>query len=227
MSFEWSPILLSLELAAITTALLLLMGVPIAYGLSQWRSRARAVVQTIVSLPLVLPPTVLGFFLLIAWTPAGAFGRLLEQTLHLRLVFTFGGLVAASVIYCLPFMVNPIQAAFEGLPSSLSEASLTIGKSRATTVFRILLPNIRAGLLTGVVMCFAHTIGEFGVVLMIGGSIPGRTRVASIAIYDQVEALSYGEAGRYALILLAISFAILLPVSLVNRRGSRSAVELP
>lgn len=219
MTFDWSPILVTLELAAITTALLVCIGLPIAYGLSRWRSRAKAVAQTVVSLPLVLPPTVLGFYLLVAWTPASFLGRFLLDTLHLQLVFSFAGLVIASVIYSLPFMVNPIQASFEGLPESLAEASLTLGKSRLTTLFRILLPNIRPGLITGVVMGFAHTVGEFGVVLMIGGSIPGSTRTASIAIYEQVETLSFQGAGRYALLLLAISFLILFMVQLVHRRA--------
>ncbi len=218
MTFEWAPILLSLELAGITTAVLGCLGVPIAYGLSRWRSPARALVQSVVSLPLVLPPTVLGFYLLAAWSPAGGFGQFLDQTLHVRLVFSFTGLVVASVLYSLPFMVNPIQAAFEALPENLAEASLALGKSRAVTLLRVLLPNVRMGVLTGIVMCFAHTVGEFGVVLMIGGSIPGVTRVASIAIYDQVSALHYANAARYALVLLAICFLILLAVHLVNRR---------
>ena len=167
-------------------------------------------------MPLVLPPTVLGFYLLIVFSPANSFGAWLDEWLGLRLVFSFEGLIFASILYSLPFMVHPIQSGFANLSPSLREAAYVLGKSKSITLFRILLPNIKASLLTGIVLSFAHTIGEFGVVLMIGGNIPGSTKVASIAIYDEVEALNYGLANTYSMVLFAITFSILLIVYLVN-----------
>jgi len=216
--FSWQPLWLTFKLAILTTGALLLVGAPLAYGLAHWESRFKYFVQTLVSMPLVLPPTVLGFYLLLLFNPANMVGRFLDSTFNLRLVFTFEGLVVASVIYSLPFMVNPIQAGFQSLPASLAEASYTLGKSRLQTFWKVLLPNLKPSLLTGTVMSFAHTVGEFGVILMIGGSIPGETKVASIAIYEEVEALNYQTANAYALVLFSITFTILLTVYLVNRR---------
>ena len=216
--FDLQPLILTFQLALITTAILLVLGIPLAYGLARWESRWKYVLQTLVSMPLVLPPTVLGFYLLIAFNPAGRLGRFLESVFGLQLVFSFEGLVVASVIYSLPFMVNPIQAGFQSLPASLTEASYTLGKSPLHTFWRVLLPNIKPSILTATVISFAHTVGEFGVILMIGGSIPDETRVASIAIYNEVEALNYDTAHQYALILFAITFVILLTVYIVNRR---------
>ncbi len=218
MNLDWQPLALTFQLAGITTAVLLLIGIPLGYLLASWENRWKYVLQTLVSMPLVLPPTVLGFYLLLAFSPAGAFGQFLENTFDLRLVFSFEGLVIASIIYSLPFMVNPIQAGFQSLPASLAEASVSLGKSRLETFWKVLLPNIKPSLLIGTVLSFAHTVGEFGVILMIGGSIPGETRVAAIAIYDEVEALNYTTAHTYAAILLGITFAILLTVYLVNRK---------
>jgi len=215
---DWEPLLLTFKLATITTVVLLLVGVPLAYWLAFRENRMKYLLQTLVSMPLVLPPTVLGFYLLLAFNPANAPGRFLENTFDLRLIFSFEGLIVASIIYSLPFMVNPIQAGFQSLPASLAEASFTLGKSRLQTFWNVLIPNIKPSLLTGAVISFAHTIGEFGVVLMIGGNIPGETRVASIAIYDEVEALNYHTANTYALVLFAIAFVILLSVYLINRR---------
>ncbi|MEL6942520.1 MAG: molybdate ABC transporter permease subunit, partial [Bacteroidota bacterium] len=178
--------------------------------------KIKPVVETIVSMPLVLPPTVLGFYLLLAFSPSSALGQWLEEHFNLRLVFSFEGLVLGSILYSLPFMVHPIQAGFSGLSNSLREAAYVLGKSKMTTLFRVLLPNIKTSLLTGIVLSFAHTIGEFGVVLMIGGNIPGKTKVASITIYDEVESLNYGLANTYSLILFAITFVILLVVYLTN-----------
>lgn len=220
--FDWQPLILTFKLAGITTLILLLIGVPLAYGLSRWRSRWSLMVQALISMPLVLPPTVLGFYLLLAFNPSGWLGNLLEKWFDLRLVFTFEGLVFASVIYSLPFMINPVQNAFATLPNALREASFTLGKSHTTTFFKVLLPNIRPALLTGAVLCFAHTVGEFGVILMIGGSIPGETLVGSIAVYNEVELLNYGNAHRYALILFLISFCILLASYLFNKRNLRA-----
>lgn len=215
---EWGPLILTFQLALLTTFILLWVSIPLAYWLSFNRFRGKAIIETLVSMPLVLPPTVLGFYLLLAFSPSYFFGAFIERWLNVRLVFSFEGLVVASVIYSLPFMVHPIQAGFRSLPDSFREAAYILGKGRLTTLFRVLLPNIKSSLLTGIVLSFAHTVGEFGVVLMIGGSIPNRTRVASIAIYDEVESLNYGLANAYSLILFALTFCILLAVYLINGR---------
>ncbi len=211
-----TPLVLTLQLASLTTLILFLVSLPLAYWLAFTRSRIKPVIEALVSMPLVLPPTVLGFYLLIAFSPNNAFGYWLENTIGLKLVFSFTGLVLASVLYSLPFMVHPIQSGFSALPSSLMDAAAVLGKSRWQTLTKVLLPNIKPSLLTGIVLAFAHTVGEFGVVLMIGGNIPGQTKVASVAIYEEVEALNYVSAHAYAFILFAMSFAILLFVYLVN-----------
>lgn len=213
---NYAPIFLSFQLAFVTTLCLLIIGIPLAYWLSESRSPIKPVLETLVSLPLVLPPTVIGFYLLLAFSPNSSVGYFFKNNLGIDFIFSFSGLVIGSIIYSLPFMVHPIQAGFRNLPQNLSEAAYVLGKSRWTTLKSILLPNIKPALFTGIVLSFAHTVGEFGVVLMIGGNIPGQTRVASIAIYDQVEALNYGAAHQYALILLTISFVILLLVYVVN-----------
>jgi molybdate transport system permease protein len=217
MDFDWQPLALTFRLAAITTAILLVIGIPLAYWIAHTRIRLKPVVETLVSMPLVLPPSVLGFYLLLAFSPQNAFGQWLEQWFHIRLVFSFEGLVIGSVIFSLPFMVQPVQAGFQNLPISLIEASRTLGKPDIVTLFRVLLPNIKPALLSGTVLSFAHTVGEFGVILMIGGNIPGVTKVASIAIYDEVESLNYAAANFYALVLFAVTFVILLTVYLVNK----------
>jgi molybdate transport system permease protein len=219
---DWQPLWLSFQLAFVTTAILFLVGIPIAYWLAYSRFRLKVIAEAVITLPMVLPPSVLGFYLLLAFSPAGALGRLLERYLDIRLVFTFPGLVIASLFYSLPFMVNPILSGFKSLPPHLKEASQTLGKSTTTTLIKILLPNIRASLITGAVLSFAHTIGEFGVVLMIGGNIPGQTRVASLAIYDEVQSMNYPLANHYALVLFAFSFGILLLVYGVNHHFSKS-----
>lgn len=215
---NWEPLILTFKLASLTTMLLLIISIPLANWLAFSKSRIKPVIETLVSMPLVLPPTVLGFYLLIVFSPANAFGNWLNEWFGLKFVFSFEGLVVASIIYSLPFMVQPIQSGLVNLPGILTEASFVLGKSKINTLFKVLLPNIKSSLLTGIVLAFAHTIGEFGVVLMIGGSIPGKTRVASIAIYDEVEALNYKAANQYALILFALTFIILLGVYLVNGR---------
>lgn len=217
----WQTLGLTFQLAAITTSILLLIGVPLAYYLANTSSRIKPVLEAFISMPLVLPPTVLGFYLLILLSPDNTIGSWLLKTFNLRLVFSFAGLVLGSIIYSLPFMVHPIQSGFENLPQSYSEAAYTLGKSKVETLFKVLLPNIKPALLTGIVLSFAHTVGEFGVVLMIGGNIPNQTKVASIAIYDEVEGLNYVVANQYALILFLFSFVILLVVYLVNRHGLR------
>lgn len=215
----WSPIILSLQLALATTLVLLLVGLPLAWWLARTQARFKPVVESLVSLPLVLPPTVLGFYFLLAFSPNNAFGSWLDGWLGLRLVFSFPGLVLASVIYSLPFMVQPVQAGLAALPGSLVDAATLMGKSRWEILRRVELPNIRPALLTGIVLSFAHSIGEFGVVLMIGGNLPGKTRVASIAVYDEVEALNYGAANAYSLILLGLTFLILMIVYSLRARS--------
>ena len=209
---------LTFELAGITTLILLFIGIPLGYFLSQTKSKLKPVIETLVSMPLVLPPSVLGFYLLLAFSPKNSFGSWLEETFDLRLVFSFEGLIIASVIFSLPFMVHPIQSGFSSLSKSLKEASFVLGKSRLETLLYVLLPNIKPSLLTGIVITFAHTVGEFGVVLMIGGNIAGETKLASIAIYDEVEALNYDLANQYAFTLFIISFVILLFVYMINKK---------
>lgn len=213
---------LTFELAGITTLILLIIGIPLGYFLSQTKSKLKPVLEAMVSMPLVLPPSVLGFYLLIAFSPKNAFGAWLDETFDIRLVFSFEGLVIASVIFSLPFMVHPIQSGFSGLNKSLKEASYVLGKSRFETLKYVLLPNIKPSLLTGIVISFAHTVGEFGVVLMIGGNKVGETKVASIAIYDEVESLNYAMANQYAFTLFVISFVILLCVYLINKQMLKS-----
>ncbi|MEL7020640.1 MAG: molybdate ABC transporter permease subunit [Bacteroidota bacterium] len=212
------PLLLTFQLAAITTFLLFFIALPLAYWLAYTKRRWKVIVEALVSLPLVLPPTVLGFYLLLMFSPNTSIGAWLQSTLGLSLVFSFEGLVFASMLYSLPFMVQPIQAGLSHLSPSLKEAAYVLGKSRTTTLWYVLLPNIRPAIWTGIVLSFAHTIGEFGVVLMIGGNIPGVTKVASIAIYDEVESLNYAAAHLYAGILLLVTFSILVAVYIVRRR---------
>ena len=213
---DWQPLLLTFKLASVTTILLLVISVPFAYWLAYSSKRIKPIIETLVSMPLVLPPTVLGFYLLVAFSPSNAVGGWLDHWLGIRLIFSFGGLVFASVLYSLPFMVHPIQSGFSNLSENITDASYVLGKSKVTTLFKVLLPNIKPALLTGIVLSFAHTIGEFGVVLMIGGSIPGKTKVASVAIYEEVESLNYNAANAYSFILFAVTFSILLLVYLVN-----------
>jgi len=222
MTIDWQPLLLTFYLASVTTLILLVIGVPLAYWLAYTRIRAKPIIETFVSMPLVLPPSVLGFYLLLAMSPQNAFGYWLEQYFHVKLIFSFAGLVIGSVIYSLPFMIHPLQSGFQHLPVSLLEASRTMGKSDTVTLFRVLLPNMKSALLAAIVLSFAHTIGEFGVVLMIGGNIPGVTKVASIAIYDAVESLDYAAAHFYAMVLFAISFAVLLTVYVMNKKWVRA-----
>ncbi len=223
---DWQPLWLSVRLASVTTTILLIIAIPLGYWLAYNRQRWKIAAEAIISLPMILPPTVLGFYLLLAFTPSRGFGHFLDHYLDIRLVFTFPGLVIASLLYSLPFTVNPIVAGFRSLPPDLREASRTLGKSDLTTLVRILLPNIRSSLITAGVLSFAHTIGEFGVVMMIGGSIPGQTRVASVAIYDEIQSVNYAAANRYALVLLAFSFIVLLLVYGVNHHFSKSKTML-
>lgn len=222
MSHDWQPLLLTLKLAMVTTAILVVIGIPLGYGLAYGRFRLKPAVEALVAMPLVLPPSVLGFYLLLAFSPKNAFGRFLDEIFGLRLVFSFEGLVVASVLFSLPFMVHPIQSGFRNLPGNLTEAAYTLGLSRRKTLIRILLPNMKPAFFSGIILSFAHTIGEFGVVLMIGGGIPGVTKVASIAIYEEVESFDYAAANFYAAVLFALSFTLLLVVSFLSKRGLRN-----
>ncbi|MET0572577.1 MAG: molybdate ABC transporter permease subunit [Pedobacter agri] len=219
------PIWLSMKLALITTIFLLILGIPIAYWLSRKQSILKLVTEAIITMPLVLPPSVLGFYLLLAFSPNNAFGKWLQLHFNLQLVFSFKGLILASIIYSLPFMISPIKAAFSHLPQSITEASYVMGKSKTKTFFSVLLPNIKPSIYTAAVLTFAHTLGEFGVVLMIGGNIPGETKVASIAIYDAVETMDYQAANIYAMILFAITFIIVIGVFVINRNAVKSPFE--
>lgn len=209
---NWQPIILSLQLAIVTTLLLFFISLPIVYWLQFTKSKFKPVIESLISLPLVLPPTVIGFYLLVVFSPQNTIGAAIENIFGLSFLFSFQGLVLASILYSLPFMVQPIYSGLQNIPGSMQEASYVLGKSKAHTFRRILLPMIKPSILTGLVLSFAHTIGEFGVVLMIGGNIPGKTRVASIAIYDEVEAMNYGAANHYALFLIVFSFLILLAI---------------
>lgn len=222
---DWSPIGLSLKLATLTTLLLLLIGLPLAYWLSKGRSVVRVILEALITMPLVLPPSVLGFYLLIAFSPQHGVGHWLANTFNIQFVFSFPGLVLASVIYSMPFMIGPIKSALQQLPVSLSQASYTLGKTERQTFIHVLLPNIKSSVLTAIVMTFAHTLGEFGVVLMIGGNIPGVTKVASIAIYDSVESMDYHTANNYSLLLFAFTFVMVIAVFIFNRNKAKSPLE--
>jgi molybdate transport system permease protein len=215
---DFEPFLLTFKLSFAATLLLFIISTPIAYWLAYSRSRFKVLIEAIVGLPLVLPPSVLGFYLLLAFSPQNSFGKFLETYFDIRLVFTFPGLVIASVIYSLPFMIQPIQSGFRMIPETLIETAYTLGKSKFTILLKVLLPNIKTALLTGCILSFAHTVGEFGVVLMVGGNIPNETRMISIAIYDEVEAMNYHQANVYSSILLAFAFLVLVSVYLVNHR---------
>jgi len=219
---DFDPFWLTAKLAFITTIILLVISIPLCYWLAYSKLKFKSVVEALISLPLVLPPSVIGFYLLIAFSPENFFGKFLEKYFDLRLVFTFQGLIIASVLYSFPFMVNPILSGFKNLPISLKEASFSLGKSKFTTISKILLPNIRVSIITAIVMTFAHTVGEFGVVLMIGGSIPTETKTISIAIYDEVQAMNYTNANVYAGILFVFSFIILLMVNWINSKSQKS-----
>ena len=222
---DLTPIYLTLKLAAITTLLLLVIGLPVAWWLSRGRSFFKIALEAIITMPLVLPPSVLGFYLLLAFSPQHGIGLWLQKTFDVQFVFSFKGLVLASIIYSMPFMIGPIKSALQQLPASLSQASYSLGKSRWQTFIKVLLPNIKPSLLTAIVLTFAHTLGEFGVVLMIGGNIPGVTRVASIAVYDSVEQMDYHTANVYSLVLFAITFILVIAVFIFNKYQLKSPLE--
>lgn len=217
---DWEAIRLSLRLSACTTAILLVIGLPLAAWLAFSSRRWKFLVESVVALPLVLPPTVLGFYILLAIGPRSPFGRAYQSLFGDTLPFSFQGLLVASVLYSLPFAVQPFAGAFLALDRTLIEASWTLGVSRLGTFRRVVLPLAAPGIFTGVVLSFAHTLGEFGVVLMVGGNLPGVTRTVSISIYDEVQALNYAAAAQTSLLLLCFSFAVLaLTYGLRGRLG--------
>jgi len=205
---DYTPFILSFKLAGATTTILFILSLPLAWYLAQTKSKIKPYLEAITSLPIVLPPSVLGFYILIVFTKT-------------NLAFTFTGLVIASCFYSLPFMVQPLQSGFEGLSKNMLEASYISGKGKVETIFKVALPNIKPALMTAIIITFAHTVGEFGVVLMIGGSIPEETKVASIAIYEFVEVMEYGMAHIYSAIMVAISFIVLLGVYFFNQKQNR------
>lgn len=215
---DWQAVRLTFALAAATAAVLVVIGLPIAWWLASTQWRWRGWVEAVVALPLVLPPTVLGFYLLVLLGPRGPVGMALESAFGLRLVFSFPGMLVASVLYSLPFAVQPFTAGFRAVDRRLLEASWCLGVSRAATFFRVVLPLSRPALLAGLVLSFSHTVGEFGVILMVGGNIPGATRTISVSIYDSVQSMDYASAGWTAGILLIFSFVVLSTMySLQNR----------
>lgn len=217
------PVGLTLTLALIVTLILLVLGTPIAWWLCRTRSPVQPAIAAIVSLPLVLPPTVLGFYLLLAFGPNGPGGLLAPLWGARTLAFSFEGLVIASVLYSLPFMVQPLRTAFEALGEEPLEAAATLGAGRWTTFFRVVVPLSRAGYLTGAILTFAHTVGEFGVVLMIGGNIPGKTKLVSMAIYDFVERLEWDKAHVLAGGMVVFAFVVITAVMMLDRRVGRVA----
>ena len=215
---QLAPILITLKLAFVTTLLLLIIGTPLAWWLSNTDTKYKTPIEAVVALPLVLPPTVLGFYLLVAFSPDGAIGQLWSMISDEPLTFSFSGLVIGSVIYSLPFVVQPLQDAFSAIGRRPMEVAATLRASPLDRFFTVAVPLARPGFFTAAVLGFAHTIGEFGVVLMIGGNIPGETRVASIAIYDHVEGLEYAHAHWLSGALLLLSFLLLMAVYGLNRR---------
>ena len=220
-SLDFEPFLLSFKLAGVTTLILFVIAIPVSWWLSQTKCRCKPFVEAVSSLPIVLPPSVLGFYILFTLSQNSPVGAFFEDTFGIKLVFNFTGLVIASVFYSFPFMVQPLQGGFESLNKNMLEASYMAGKSRFETMYRVALPNIKPAVLTALIVTFAHTVGEFGVVLMVGGSIPGETKVASVAIYEFVETMDYAQAHLYSAIMLVMSFSVLLAVYLFNARHTR------
>jgi molybdate transport system permease protein len=218
---DFTPFLLSFKLAAITSIILFVFSLPLAWYLSNTKSKLKPFLEAITALPIVLPPSVLGFYILWALSYNSPVGAFFQEYFGIKLVFNFTGLVVASCFYSLPFMVQPLQSGFEGLNKNMIEASYISGKNSFETLFRVALPNIKPSLITAMIVTFAHTVGEFGVVLMVGGSIPGETKVASVAIYEMVEMMDYEKAHIYSFIMLLISFLVLLGVYIFNHKHNK------
>jgi len=218
MNLDFTPFILSIKLASITTAILFTLSLPLAWWLSQSRSKIKPFIEAITALPIVLPPSVLGFYILWALSRNSPIGSFFDEVFGIKLVFNFTGLVVASCFYSLPFMVQPLQGGFESINKNMLEASYLSGKSKLITLYRVALPNIKPALLSAIIITFAHTVGEFGVVLMVGGSIPHETKVASVAIYEMVEIMDYTSAHIYSAIMVSISFIVLLSVYIFNKK---------
>ncbi|OHX65153.1 molybdate ABC transporter permease subunit [Flammeovirga pacifica] len=216
---NWLPLLITFKLALITTLFLLVICIPLSYKISGFSNWSSSFLESLFSLPLVLPPTVIGFYLLQAFSPNNPIGSFLKDTLGIKLLFSFEGLVVGSIIYSFPFMFQPIVNGFRKIPPQLLHASALMGKSKFQTFYKISLPFIQKSIFTGCIMTFAHTVGEFGVVLMIGGNIPGVTQVASIAIYDEVEMMNFTAANQYSITLLIFSFLILFFMFIIQRKN--------
>mgnify|MGYP002640348564 CR=1 FL=1 len=216
MNLEMTPFILSFKLAGITTLILFLISLPLAWYLSQTSSKFKPFMEAITALPIVLPPSVLGFYILVSLSQNSPLGAFFESVFGVTLVFNFTSLVIASCFYSLPFMVQPLQGGFESINKNILEASYVAGKSKIQTIFQVALPNMKPAVLTAIIITFAHTVGEFGVVLMVGGSIEGETKVASVAIYEMVEMMDYEGAHIYSAFMVAISFVILLAVYTFN-----------
>ncbi len=218
---EFAPFLISFKLASITTLILFFISLPLAWFLSQTKSKIKPILEAITALPIVLPPSVLGFYILFTFSPNSLVGHFFIEHFNIRLVFNFYGLVIASCIYSLPFMLQPLQSGLESINKNLIEASYICGKGKLQTLIKIALPNIKPALITAIIITFSHTIGEFGVVLMIGGSIPDQTKVASIAIYEFTEMMDYSKAHVYSTIMIILSFLTLLGVYMFNGKQKR------
>ena len=224
-SIEFAPFILSFKLAGITTLILFVISLPLAWFLSQTNSKSKPFLEALTAMPIVLPPSVLGFYILWALSHNSPIGGFFEENFGISLVFNFTGLVIASCFYSLPFMVQPLQGGFESINKNILEASYISGKSKFETLFRVALPNIKPALITALIITFAHTVGEFGVVLMVGGSIPDETKVASVAIYEMVEILDYKNAHIYSAIMVIISFIVLLSVYVFNSKQKKRLGE--
>lgn len=223
-NLDVAPFILSFKLAGVTTVILFVLSLPLAWYLSQSSSKSKPFLEAVTALPIVLPPSVLGFYILVVLSPNSAVGAFFEDLFGVKLVFSFTGLVVASCFYSLPFMVQPLQSGFESLNKHMLEASYLAGKSKLQTVLKVALPNIKPSLITALIITFAHTVGEFGVVLMVGGSIPGETKVASVAIYEMVEVMEYGTAHIYSAFMVFISFIVLLSVYIFNHSQRKIGV---
>jgi molybdate transport system permease protein len=217
-NIEFAPFILSFKLAGITSLILFIIALPLAWYLSQTKSKIKPYLEAITALPIVLPPSVIGFYILWALSYNSPIGRFFDDVFGIKLVFNFTSLVIASCFYSLPFMVQPLQSGFESLNKNMLEASYISGKSKIETLFKIAIPNIKPALITAIIVTFAHTVGEFGVVLMVGGSIPNETKVASVAIYEFVEILDYSSAHVYSAIMVLMSFLVLLSVYIFNQK---------
>jgi len=217
-NLNFAPFLLSFKLASITTSILFVLSMPLAWYLSQTKSKSKPIIEAITALPIVLPPSVLGFYILWALSQNSPIGSFFEEYFGIKLVFNFTGIVIASCFYSLPFMVQPLQNGFESINKNMLEASYISGKTKLQTVLKVAIPNIKPAIVTAIIVTFAHTVGEFGVVLMVGGSMPDETKVASIAIYEFVEIMDYESAHIYSGIMVLLSFMVLLSVYIFNQK---------